>query len=72
MRKIFLLILLSFALFANSNQKVIAQVGNQFITVEDFIKRSEYTPRPLFCNGNSNLEKRIILNNLIGEKLFSM
>ena len=72
MKKIFLLILLSFNLFANSNQKVIAQIGNQFITVEDFIKRSEYTPRPLFCNGDSNIEKRIILNNLIGEKLFSM
>ena len=40
--------------------------------MQDFIERSEYTPRPLYCKGNSSTEKRIILNSLIGEKLFSM
>ena len=47
-------------------------IGEKEITVSDFLKRAEYSPRPLYCRGNTNLDKRIILNTLIGEKLFSM
>ena len=52
--------------------QIIARVGDKVITVQDFIERAEYTPRPLYCKGNSITDKRIILNTLIGEKLFSM
>jgi len=52
--------------------QTLAQIDDQIITVQDFIERAEYTPRPLYCKGNSNIDKRIILNTLIGEKLFSM
>ena len=67
------LTILSFSfLGANSSGEVIAQIGDKVITVQDFIERAEYTPRPLYCKGNSTIDKRIILNTLIGEKLFSM
>ena len=67
------LTILSFSfLGANSSGEVIAHIGDKVITVQDFIERAEYTPRPLYCKGNSTIDKRIILNTLIGEKLFSM
>ena len=71
--KIFLLVTFSlvFSSGYNSNE-VLAKVGEKEILVSDFLKRAEYSPRPLYCRGNTNLDKRIILNSLIGEKLFSM
>ena len=69
---LFLTILSISFLDANSSGEVIAQIGDRVITVQDFIERAEYTPRPLYCKGNSTIDKRIILNTLIGEKLFSM
>lgn len=69
---LFLTILSISFLDANSSGEVIAQIGDKVITVQDFIERAEYTPRPLYCKGNSTIDKRIILNTLIGEKLFSM
>jgi len=73
MREILLFSIMCASLLGSvdSNQPL-AQIGEQIITVEDFIERAEYTPRPLYCKGNSNIDKRIILNTLIGEKLFSM
>ena len=71
--KITILFAFSF-LFSNEYDlnEVLAKVGEKEITVSDFLKRSEYSPRPLYCKGNTNLDKRIILNSLIGEKLFSI
>ena len=50
---------------------VIAKVGNQIIYTNDVVERAEYTPRPMYCRGNSLIDKKIIVNTLIGEKLFS-
>ena len=72
MNRIFLLVLLLSFLCADARSRVIVEIGDDVITVEDFIQRAEYTPRPLYCRGNTDLDKRIILNTLIGEKLFSM
>ena len=71
--KIFLLVTFSlvFSSGYNSNE-VLAKVGEKEILVSDFLKRAEYSPRPLYCRGNTKLDKRIILNSLIGEKLFSI
>ena len=74
MNKNLYLIIFIFSILLGNVQlsdQVLAKVGEEVITLNDFIERSEYTPRPLYCNGNSNIEKRIILNSLIGEKLFS-
>lgn len=54
-----------------SHPNILAIVGNEVITVEEFIKRSEFTIRPAFCQSNSVSEKKIILNNLILEKLMA-
>ncbi len=62
----------TFYLFAGTNtNEIIAKIGDQIIFVNDVIERAEYTIRPLYCRGNSNLDKKIIVNTLIGEKLFS-
>mgnify|MGYP001427959092 CR=1 FL=1 len=60
-------------LFSNvDSDQIIAKVGDKIISVQDFIERAEYTPRPFYCRGKSSTDKRIILNSLVGEKLFSI
>jgi hypothetical protein len=49
--------------------EILAIVGDRFITTDEFIRRAEYTIRPPYCKRNSNIEKTIILNSLIAEKL---
>lgn len=51
---------------------VLAMVGGKIITVNDFIKRCEYVPRPNYCRGDNYIHKKIALNSLIAEKLFAM
>lgn len=51
---------------------ILAIVNNRIIAVEDFIRRAEYTIRPRYCRGNGGVEKKIILNSLIAEKLLSI
>ena len=36
------------------------------------MNRAEYTIRPIFCKGNLYYHKKIILNNLIAEKLLAL
>tara|TARA_B100000131_G_C18122221_1_gene613341 strand:- start:2653 stop:4005 length:1353 start_codon:yes stop_codon:yes gene_type:complete len=53
-------------------QDTLVVVNGKVITKNDFIRRSEYTIRPNYCKSNSNIDKKIILNSLIAEKLFSI
>lgn len=55
----------------SENSDTLALVGNQVITTWEFIRRSEYTVRPLFCQGSNNVDKQIIFNSLIAEKLLA-
>lgn len=48
---------------------VLAIIGNKTITIQDFIRRSEYTIRPSYCSRSNYLHKKIVLNSLIAEKL---
>ena len=52
--------------------KILAQVGDRIITVDEFIRRAEYTVRPPYCHDDSPIHKKIILNSLIAEKLMMM
>lgn len=52
--------------------KILAQVGDRIITVEEFIRRAEYTVRPPYCRNDNPIHKKIILNSLIAEKLMMM
>ncbi|NQV38527.1 MAG: hypothetical protein HQ509_11055 [Candidatus Marinimicrobia bacterium] len=51
---------------------ILAQIGENIITKEDFIRRAEYVIRPDYCKGTNYIHKKIILNSLIAEKLFAL
>ena len=69
--KIIIFVLLTFLNAELYQGEIIAKIGDHIIFENDVIERAEYTPRPLYCRGNSILDKKIIINTLIGEKLFS-
>lgn len=54
------------------SDQVLARVGDRVITVDDFVRRAEYTIRPPYCKSDSYIHKKIILNSLIAEKLFAL
>lgn len=57
----------------NLDQEVIiAKIENKVITVNDFLKRCEYSPRPAYCNGDNYIHKKIALNSLIAEKMLAI
>ena len=53
-------------------QDTLVIIDDQIITKTDFIKRAEYTVRPKYCNTDNNIDKKIILNSLIAEKLLAL
>jgi hypothetical protein len=53
-------------------EKILVKIGDKSISVDEFIRRAEYTVRPPYCRGNYNLDKKIVLNSLIAEKLMAM
>lgn len=54
------------------NDMILANVNGRIITVQDFIRRAEFTPRPNYCRNDSYIHKKIILNSLIAEKLYAL
>ncbi|MBN2028908.1 hypothetical protein JW824_01575 [bacterium] len=56
----------------DKSSPVLAEVGNRIITVQDYLNRAELSLRPFYCHGNSDKDKRIILNSLIAEKMLAM
>jgi hypothetical protein len=52
-------------------ERLLARVGDKTISVDEFIRRAEYTLRPPYCNSDLYLHKKIVLNSLIAEKLYS-
>ena len=52
--------------------EILAKVGDRIITPKDFQQRAEYTIRPDYCKGDLYQHKKIILNNLIAEKLLAL
>ena len=54
-------------------EKILAKIGDKrTISVNEFIRRAEYVPRPAYCRRNTYLDKKIILNSLIAEKLLAI
>ncbi len=65
-----LLLLLVFACTKKEPpQDVLFKVGDKYVTIKEYQYRGEFTPHPNYPRFNRNLEK-ILLNNLILEKLF--
>lgn len=56
----------------NRPEKILAKVSNKTISVNEFIRRAEYTPRPPYCNGNTYVHKKIVLNSLLAEKMMAL
>jgi len=51
---------------------ILAKIGDKTISKNEFIRRAEYTIRPPYCRQNTILDKKIILNSLIAEKLLAL
>jgi phage major head subunit gpT-like protein len=55
------------------SEKILVKIGDEAtISLNEFIRRAEYTPRPSYCRQNTYLNKKIILNSLIAEKLLAL
>jgi len=70
-----LLILITFSACDRKNinkNTTIAIIADRTISKADFIRRAEYTIRPQYCRRNSNIDKKIILNSLIAEKMLAL
>lgn len=53
-------------------ETILARVGEKTISVDEFIRRAEYTIRPSYCKLDYNVHKKIVLNSLIAEKMFAL
>tara|TARA_A100000164_G_scaffold382106_1_gene438460 strand:+ start:30185 stop:31654 length:1470 start_codon:yes stop_codon:yes gene_type:complete len=58
--------------FNSPDTSVLAVVRDRIITVNDFIKRCEYVPRPAYCKGENYIHKKIAMNSLIAEKILAI
>ncbi len=54
-------------------EKILVNIaGLSTISVNEFLRRAEYVPRPDYCRSNTYLHKKIILNSLIAEKILAL
>ena len=53
-------------------EKILARIGDKTISMNEFIRRAEYTMRPCYCNSDNYIHKKIVLNSLIAEKLLAL
>ncbi len=54
------------------SETILAKIGYKTISVNEFIRRSEYTIRPKYCRGDNYIHRKIVLNSLIAEKLLAI
>lgn len=54
------------------NERILAVVGGRTITTAEFLRRSEYVPRPVYCRGDNYIHRKTVLNSLIAEKLLAL
>ena len=53
-------------------EKILARVGDKIISVNEFIRRAEYSIRPPYCRDENYIHQKIVLNSLIAEKLLAL
>lgn len=53
-------------------ETILARVGDRTISTNEFIIRAEYTIRPPYCKGDNYIQRKIVLNSLIAEKLYAL
>ena len=54
------------------DEQILARVGDKTITVDEFIRRAEYSIRPPYCSDENYIHRKIVLNSLIAEKLLAL
>jgi len=76
---LFILLLILSGLIGCSKRKttiplesLLVRIDDRVITVDEFIRRTEYTIRPKYCKGDNYIHRKIILNSLIAEKLMAL
>lgn len=52
-------------------ETLLVKVRDKTISLNEFIRRAEYTIRPIYCRGDYPVHKKIVLNSLIAEKLLA-
>ncbi len=55
-----------------ARETILAKVGSKTISVNEFIRRAEYTIRPAWCSEDNYVHRKIVLNSLIAEKLLAI
>jgi len=53
-------------------ETLIAKIGDKSISVNEYIRRAEYTIRPSYCRSAYPVHRKIVLNSLIAEKLLAL
>ena len=80
-RKLYIFNSLLFLIYISCNKSpkvnldseiILAKIEDKVITVNDFLKRCEYSLRPIYCIGDNYVHKKIALNSLIAEKLLAL
>ena len=51
---------------------ILARVDGKSISVPEFIERAEYTIRPAYCRSDDYIQRKIVLNSLLAEKLLAL
>jgi len=51
---------------------ILARIGDATISLSEFMRRTEMTIRPAYCNKDNNIHKKIILNSLMAEKMLAL
>ncbi len=72
---LFLSILISVSSCERENidtNNTVVKIAGKDIGKAEFIRRAEYTIRPNYCRKNSNIDKKIILNSIIAEKMLAL
>ncbi len=55
-----------------AKETMIARIGDKTISQNEFIRRAEYTIRPGYCRGDDYVQRKIVLNSLVAEKLLAL
>ncbi len=53
-------------------EEILVRIGDRTISTNEFIRRAEYTIRPPYARGSSNIDKKRVVNALIAEKMLAM
>jgi len=57
---------------ADVDEPVLVKINETSISVDEFLRRAEYTIRPSFARQNTMIHQKVVLNSLVAEKLMAL